>query len=214
MEKSKKLRIGITTAIILCLLGVGLYFLWGALAERKAGPGTDMEAIKKYLSRYSNDYEDHAKDKKLAVIDHIPKLNKLEPWYDFAEKVRAGEPAWVTMVEYTIEGDSIFYYLHYDGTEFLYVKDTTRDKFGSHVYLKEKFTKLSEFTETAKDGGTIYSAVLSNMELTSTEHVEQMFREVYPEMEAGKYDPETAEYQRFPYAIIRTWIEDETSGEK
>ena len=43
MEKSKKRRIGIIAAIILCLIGVGLYFLWGALAERKAGPGTDMD---------------------------------------------------------------------------------------------------------------------------------------------------------------------------
>lgn len=214
MEKSKKLRIGITTAIILCLLGVGLYFLWGALAERKAGPGTDMETIKKYLSRYSNDYEDHAKDKSLAVISDFPGLEKMEPWYAFAEKVRAGEPAWVTMVDYTIEGDSLFYYLHYDGTEFLYVTDTTRDQFGSHVYSKEKFTKLYEFTETEENGGTTYNVVLSNTELTSMEHEEQVFWEVYAEMEAGKYDPETAEYQRFPYAIIRTWIEDETSGEK
>ena len=43
MEKSKKRRIGIIVAIILCLLGVGLYFLWEALADRKTGPGTDMD---------------------------------------------------------------------------------------------------------------------------------------------------------------------------
>ncbi len=202
MEKSKKLRIGIIVAIVLCALGVGLYFLLSTLADRKAGPGTDMEAIKKHLSKYSNDFEKHAKDKKLAVIDHIADLKKMEPWYAFAGKVRAGEPAWVTMVDYTVEGDSIFYYLHYDGTEFLYVTDTTRDKFGDHVYLKEKFTRMYEFTETEEKGGTIYNVVLSNTELTSKEHAEQVFWEVYAEMEAGSYNPETAEYQRFPYTII------------
>ena len=202
MEKIKKLRIGILAAILLCILGIGLYFLLGVLADRKAGPGTDMEAIKNYLSKYSNDYENHAKDKRLAVIDQIADLRKLEPWYAFAEKVREGEPAWITMVDYTVEGDSIFYYLHYDGTEFLYVTDTTRDKFGSPVYLKEKFTRMYEFKEAQEQGGTIYNVVLSNTELDSAEHAEQVFWEVYAEMEAGTYDPENAEYQRFPYTII------------
>lgn len=202
MEKSKKLRIGIFVAIALCVFGVGLYFLWGAPAERKAGPGTDMEAIKKHLSRYSNDYEDHAKDKRLAVIDHIEKLKKMEPWYSFAEKVRAGEPAWVTMVDYTIEGDSIFYYLHYDGTEFLYVKDTTRDCYGDHVYWDDKFTKFYEFREKNDKGVTVYSVVLSNCEITSMEHATEVFWEVYEEQENGEFDAETIEYQRFPLTVV------------
>ena len=33
MEKSKKRRIGIIAAIVICVLGVGLYFLWEALAD-------------------------------------------------------------------------------------------------------------------------------------------------------------------------------------
>ncbi len=202
MEKAKKLRIGIIVAIVLCALGVGLYFLLSTLADRKAGPGTDMEAIKKYLSKYSNDYEKHAKDKKLAVIDHIADLKKMEPWYAFAEKVRAGEPAWITMVDYTVEGDSIFYYLHYDGTEFLYVKDTTRDRYGDHVYLDDKFTKFYEFREEKDNGVIVYNVILSNLEITSLEHATEVYWEVYEELENGEFDAETIEYQRFPYTVI------------
>ncbi len=202
MEKSKKFRIGIFVAVVLCALGVGLYFLWGALAERKTGPGTDMEAIKKYLSRYSNDSEKHAKDKDLAVIYHHPDFKKMEPWYAFAEKVRNGEPAWITMVDYTIEGDSIFYYLHYDGAEFLFVKDTTRDRYGDPVYWDDKFTKFYEFREEKDNGVIVYNVILSNLEIISLEHASEVYWEVYEEWENGEFDAETIEYQRFPLTVV------------
>ena len=138
------------------------------------------------------------------MIFHHPDLEKLEPWYTFMKKVQEGESAWVTMVDYTIEGDSIFYYLHYDGSEFLLVEDTTRDRYGTPVYLKEKFTKLYEFTEKNESGTEVCYVVLSNVELTSMAQEEQVFWEVYADMEAGTYDPYTAEYQRFPHVLFST----------
>lgn len=205
MEKAKKLRIVIGVAIVLCILGVGLYFLTGELADRKVGQGTDMEAITEHLSRYSNDYEEHAKDKNLAVIYDYSELLKMEPWYAFVDKVHAGETAFVDMVNYTTEGDPIFYYVHYDGEEFLVVQDNTRDRFGSPVVLKEKYKRLYEFSEETENGGTKYSVVLSDVELTSLEHAYEVFWQVNAEWEAGEYDPDASEYERFPCFLIQVW---------
>lgn len=199
MEKVKKLRIGIIMAIVLCMFGAGC----GTSDEKIAGPGTDMEAIEKHLSRYSNDSEEHVKIDDLAVIYDHPDYMDLEPWYAFVEKVHAGETAYVDMVTYTTEGDSIFYYVHYDGKEFLVVQDNTRDKFGSPVILKEKYTKLQEFIEETENGEQIYNVVLSNVELTSLEHRNEVFWQVHAEWEAGEYDPDAVEYERFPCSLFR-----------
>ena len=131
-------------------------------------------------------------------------MKHLDPWYAFIKKVRAGKTAWLDMLTYTVEGDSIFYYLHYDGTEFLLVEDTTRDRFGFPAYSKEKFTKLYEFTEEGDNGSAQYYAVLSNVELTSMAHMTEVYWEVYAEWEAGEFDPYTIEYQRFPRQLVWT----------
>jgi len=200
---AKKLRIGIIVTMVLGLLNAGC----GATDVQKTGPGNDMEAITEHLSRYSNDPEEHAKTEDLAVIYDYPDFLKMEPWYAFVEKVHAEEPAYVDIVNYTTEGDSIFYYVYYDGKEFLVVQDNTRDQFGSPVVLKEKYKNLYEFTEEAEKGGTIYTVVLSDVELTSLEHTYEVFWQVHAEWEAGEYDPDTSEYERFPCTLIRVGLE-------
>lgn len=206
MKRTKKLRIAIIAVVTLCILGVAGIFISMHL-RKKAGPGTDIEAIKVHLSQYGNDHEELAQIEDLAVLHHHPDLKHLEPWYAFMKKVRSGKPAWIDMVNYTDEGDSIFYYLHYDGTEFLLVEDTTRDQFGTPLYTQEKFTRLYEFTEETENGSKQYSAVLSNCELYSKEHAEEVFWDVYAEWEAGEFDPSTVEYQRFPRTLFWFGIE-------
>ena len=206
MKKTKNFRLGIAIIATLCIL-VTVCVLVFAFLHKKSNPGTDFEKIKAHLSQYGNDHEELALIDDLAVLHHHPRWKKLEPWYAFMKKVRAGKTAWIDMVDYTDEGDSIFYYLHYDGTEFLLVEDTTRDQFGTPLYTQEKFTRLYEFAEETENGSKQYSAVLSNCELYSKKHAEEVFWDVYAEWEAGEFDPSTVEYQRFPRTLFWTEIE-------
>lgn len=199
LKKTKAIIIGIIAAVIIALLGCGCA-LW--LAERHAGPKDDMNAIKAHLAQYSNDRDEIYAADNLAVCSNIPELRNLEPWHEFAQKVNKGKPAWVDVVRFTDEGDPILYYVYYDGEEFLFVEDTTRDRFGTPLITKEKYTMLFEFNEVSETGNEIYRATLSNIELESIEHQEQVFWEVYEQWEAGEYDPEAAEYQLFPRTVI------------
>lgn len=199
-KKTKAIIICIIVAVIVALLGGG-----GALwfAERNAGPKDDMNAITEHLAQYGSDPDEIREAENLAVCSHIDELKKLGPWHEFAEKVNKGKPAWVDVVTFTDEGDPIFNYIYYDGAEFLFVEDTTRDHFGTPLITKEKYTMLFEFNEVSETGYEIYNAVLSNIELNSIEHQKQIFWDVYAQWEAGEYDPETAEYQLFPRTVIR-----------
>lgn len=199
-KKTKVIIICIIAAAVIALLGCGCA-LW--LAEHNAGPKDDMDAIKAHLAQYSNESEEFSDYDNLAVNTHIDKLRKLEAWHEFAEKVNKGKPAWVDVVSFTDEGDAIFNYIYYDGTEFLFVEDTTRDSFGTPLITAEKYTMLFEFNDVSETGYEIYQATLSNIELDSIEHREQVIWEIYAQWEAGEYDPETAEYQLFPRTVIR-----------
>ena len=198
-KKAKAIIICTVAALVIALLGCGCA-LW--FAERNAGPKDDMDAIKAHLAQYSSDLDELRAAENLAVCSNIPELEKLEPWHEFAEKVNKGKPSWVAVVSFTDEGDPIFNYIYYNGTEFLFVEDTTRDRFGTPLITTEKHTMLFEFNEVSETGYEIYQAALSNIELESIEHQEQVFRYVYELWEAGEYAPEAAEYQLFPRTVI------------
>lgn len=197
MKREKIFCVGILVTVLFCIFGAGCN------KKQSVGPGTDMEAITEHLSLYSNDCEEHVKIEDLAVIYDNPDFVNLEPWYAFVKKVNAGEAAYVDMVDYTTEGDSIFYYVHFDGKEFFVVQDSTRDSYGTPVILQEKYTYLQEFIEETEDGNQIYDVVLSNIELTSSEHWSEVFWQVCAEMEAGEYDPDAVEYERVPCWLFR-----------
>lgn len=198
-KKTKAIIICIIAAVVIALLGCGCAF-W--LAEHNAGPQDDINAITAHLSQYSNEADEFARFDNLAIRSNIAELENLEPWREFAERVNKGKPAWVDVVSFTDEGDAIFNYIYYDGNEFLFVEDTTRDRFGTPLITAEKYTMLFEFNEVSETGNEIYQAALSNIELDSIEHQEQVFWEVYEQWEAGEYDPEAAEYQLFPRTVI------------
>lgn len=198
-KRTKAIVVCIIAAVIISLLGCGCAFL---IAERNACPKDDINAITAHLAQYSNESEDFAEYDNLAVHSNTAELGNLEPWYEFAEKVNKGKAAWVDIVSFTDEGDAIFNYIYYDGTEFLFVEDTTRDRFGTPLITSEKYAMLFEFSGVSETGNEIYQATLSNIELKSIEHQEQVFWEVYAQWEAGEYDPETAEYPLFPRTVI------------
>lgn len=197
--KKKLICIGLTIFALVCVVGIILVCRG---ASQIANPGRDMDAITMHLSQYGNDHEEHVAAENLAVLSHHPDLKKLEPWYDFSDKVQSGKEAWVDMVSYTDEGDGIFYYLHYDGTDFYLVEDTTRDHFGTPMIVYEVFQGLYEFKEENENGILIHSAILCNREIKSMDHYLEMFWDAYTKWEASDFDLEVHTELVFPRSLF------------
>lgn len=74
-------------------------------------------------------------------------------WARFYESVSAGEPACVSFAMLTVEGDPVYCYLDYDGTDFYLLKDSAFDSYGGGYYearytaLTEKSSPLGERTD-------------------------------------------------------------------
>ena len=74
-------------------------------------------------------------------------------WARFYESVSAGEPACVSFAMLTVEGDPIYCYLDYDGTDFYLLEDSAFDSYGGGYYearytaLTEKSSPLGERTD-------------------------------------------------------------------
>ncbi len=67
-------------------------------------------------------------------------------WIRFYDSVTRGEPACVSFVQNTMEGDPIFCYLDYDGTDYYYLVDSSRDSYGGGYY-EAVYTALTERAE-------------------------------------------------------------------
>lgn len=66
------------------------------------------------------------------VVNVHGKLQNLDKWKLFLANIDVGVPDQVRITQYTIEGDSIFYELVYDGAEAItYTYDNSMDAYGS-----------------------------------------------------------------------------------
>lgn len=196
----KKKWIGPRIVVSVCLIA-GMILLLYVFYNRTTGPGRDIEAIEKYLSKFSNDWEELVKQD-VAIINMQETFQSMSPWDAFLKKEKKGKRSNVILAYATDEGDWILSYLHYDGVDYLLVTDTTRDSFGTPLYNVEKFTGLYEFTEETKsDAFYEYHVILSNTPVESVEHGQELFLNTYTAYEEGRVDIE-AEFQPFPSFLI------------
>lgn len=111
---------------------------------------SNPEDIKEYLKALK-DRPDSEDD--VFIINYDGIANK-ELWDEFESKVKLGEKAAVTVANFTIEGDTIYSYLVYDGESFKEYLDTTRDAFGKQdVYeFPAKYLYYIEWTTKEEVG--------------------------------------------------------------
>ena len=95
------------------------------------------------LSSYPSEYES-IMNNNLFTIVHGKVENGQELFDAFMESVNNGKAAEITIVHFTIEGDPIYGYLSYNGDDFYYVEDVSRDEFkGDYAdYLEYSYSYL------------------------------------------------------------------------
>ena len=114
--------------------------------------GRDPEAIKAYLGTFSNDHLE-LKDRQDVITENAIRMDDGQfslsdtgwsLWNQFMEKTQAGKETAVVIIRFTVEGDAMPTYLHYDGTSYYVMEDTTRDAFGNYGYLEYLYAGLQE----------------------------------------------------------------------
>lgn len=70
----------------------------------------------------------------------------------FLLNAQEGIAASVEFVQFTTEGDPVFYYIHYDGTDFYAVTDCSRDSFAAGIDTVQEsyYAYLKNFSENGK----------------------------------------------------------------
>ena len=64
----------------------------------------------------------------IVVTDTEMNIHNMDYWEDFYAKAQAGEPADVTIALYTGYRQALLYFIRYDGSSYLLIRDITREK--------------------------------------------------------------------------------------
>ncbi|SET48553.1 protein of unknown function [Salinibacillus kushneri] len=103
-------------------------------------------------SLISNYDPKHDINKGAVVITNNGVMN-IEQLHDFVEKSNKSVKSNLKIVKVTTEGDPIYHYLEFNGTEFIYKVDNTKDEYGDN---NPKEIKCSKFTKINNKNKTTY----------------------------------------------------------
>ncbi len=144
----------------------------------------NLDTVKAYLTGFSNEYEELMQSENCLISVHGSVEQGEERFEQFYQAVSLGEPAELTIIQFTVEGDAIIDYLNYNGTDFYLVHDNSRDGFigTGDLYQEYTFPYLKVFErsieETAGEGGKRYrEIVLTDTETLTYEQMEMFFRQ-------------------------------------
>lgn len=133
----------------------------------------DFEEISERFAGYSDVFEPDT-----GEVDVINRHGELQPGSaaleDFLAKTESGADAAIELVQFTIEGDPIFYYIQYNGKDFYMVMDARRDAFAGDKQMEEGvYSNLQVYEEMLEDGLYNVIWVLTNQENVTLEELEQ-----------------------------------------
>lgn len=128
---------------------------------------TDFKEIKDALGQYPKDLTQKTALEQGFIVSQGNELkgDSAKLWKNFCQKVAKKKEGAVLIAQYTAEGDAVVQYIsHKDGT-FYYVKDTTRDEYGTQGYASHKYSYLKRF----KENETYYAALSTKDNMTLKE---------------------------------------------
>lgn len=144
----------------------------GATGPEESLQPRDFDTIKEYLGTYSNELHELNKTESFIILHGTYHSGK-EYWDAFLESVDKGEPAEVVMVQFTVEGDAILYYLQYNGRDFYAVEDYSRDAWSAEPGYLEKTLPYLSVLENDWEGDRYWDIVLTDRENLTVELLEQ-----------------------------------------
>lgn len=132
-------------------------------SETPGASSRDFEAIKARLSGYSNDLNELSVTDSYVLL-HGQQYSGLEYWDSFYSDIQNLTPSELTMIQFTVEGDAILYYLNYDGSDFYMVTDYSRDAFSGDddKYREDAYSCLKVFDTTVENGDYERTLILTD----------------------------------------------------
>ncbi len=115
------------------------------------------------LSAYPNDYEALLQTDAFVVV-HGTVKSGLEQWNTFIDSTKDGKPAYVELVQFTVEGDAIITAIQYTGDYYHVLTDYSRDAWGNTGMVEHEYGYLYL---DIQDGRT--RVVLSDLKLEEEE---------------------------------------------
>lgn len=133
----------------------------------------NLDEIKTYLSGFPSELSELETSKSYVVM-HDEEQSGREYLDAFLEAVDAGTPAELVIVQYSVEGAPLLYYLNYDGNDFYAVYDYSRDTFigDGEKYEEMTYPYLNLVDGTAENGDRFRYIVLSDKEELTMEDIE------------------------------------------
>lgn len=127
------------------------------------GPGRDKETVMEYLSRFPDDLQNYEDLENYYVLTWRDVYGQ-EYWDAFMEAVDSQTPAYITLVQYTVEGDPILNYLNYNGTDCYMMSDSSRDGFAGtgDRYSEYTYRTVNVYNSHNRAGDEVQSAYLVN----------------------------------------------------
>ena len=144
-----------------------------ASSSQTYDPARDPESIRTAMNRLGSP-EEYG----IPFCKHF-EMSNMEAWDEFMNLVNAGIPCSTYVASYTIEGDIIYSYLQYDGNDFFFAVDSSRDKFGGDedfFYTQKKHISYVQDVITDESDGRkfdTYTAVLADEQYGTYEEIRQ-----------------------------------------
>lgn len=124
----------------------------------------DDTVVERYLTNLPDDAENLRKAGVFLKSESTePDMRKL--WNDFAERVNSRKSGMLTIAYFTDEGDPIFYYLYFDGKQFYYRYDNSRDSYGTDPAIHPAITARYLWAQEQEIHGRYWNQmILSDVE--------------------------------------------------
>lgn len=153
----------IAALLMLCML------LCGASCGKAQGEvdyeGLEFEKMKDMLAQYPASYSrSDAQNDGIVYCGNDGALN-ISLLTDYIASPKAGE--YVTIVNYTVEGDPCFFMLSWDGERFNVVEDATRDQFGVRPVCYYSYEYIGEYSINGYSYFIVHSRSDMDLELMS-----------------------------------------------
>ena len=105
------------------------------------------------LKSYPDNYAELMEREDIVIETLDERFVNGQLWEDFWNSVQHGQSAEVVVCQFTVEGDPILQFVSYDGNQFHYIMDMSRDKFGGgQQYVRDdyRFLQRLELDGTAQ----------------------------------------------------------------
>lgn len=156
-------------------------------SKAKDAAGSSYDDVKAYLAGLPDDADKLVKAGCFAITYNG--ISGVENWNEFSSSVSNGQPAELVCAQYTVEGDAIFDYMYYNGSDIYHVCDFRRDMFSAgsedDKCYEERFQYIKVFDNVENDGDKVKYVVLTDKEGLTLDEYEKI-------TDSEEYNPETS----------------------